>query len=418
MVSTVVQLGGVLVLAGLFVLLRQFVLRRAYFSAWTSAWLALTLALSAVVLRYNVLPGLGDVSEQSVTVRLAYHIYQAAKLAAFVWFVDGTRTYVMGRRGLARSPFVWAGVLLYATASVAVSRDQAAVVVWQAPLAAIALGYCAAALLRLPMPRRSAGTISSGSAFAFLAVLWTIYAVVFGLSAFQATLPTVAALIITANPYFDLVGCIALGYGMILVLMEDSKREVDDAQGALRAAHDGLRRAALYDPLTGVMNRSAFTEGLGLDMARASYGTVVLLDLDNLKQVNDEYGHGGGDMLLRACADTLRIALRQTDRLYRWGGDEFLLVLPMARAADVQRRFEQVILDADPLQPGGEGTEVRLAASVGAADFASYDDLRSAIDRADSLMYRQKHARKRATAEATGRVLTPTTPPGAPVIGR
>lgn len=418
MVSTVVQLGGVLVLAGLFVLLRQFVLRRAYFSAWTSAWLALTLALSAVVLRFNVLPGLGEVSEQSISVRIAYHVYQAAKLAAFAWFVDGTRTYVMGRRGLARSPLLWAGVLLYSVASVVVSRDQAGVVVWQAPLAAVALGYCALALLRLPLPRRSAGTISSGFGFAFLAVLWTTYAFVFGLSAFQVALPRLAAFVIAANPYFDLLGSIALGYGMILVLMEDSKREVDDAQGALRAAHDGLRRAALYDPLTGVMNRSAFTEGLGLDMARASYGTVVLLDLDNLKEVNDEYGHAGGDMLLRACADTLRLALRQTDRLYRWGGDEFLLVLPMARAADVQPRFEQVIVNAGPLHPGGESSVVRLAASVGAADFASYDDLRSAIDRADTLMYRQKHERKRAVAAPAAAMLTPPTPPGIPVVGR
>ncbi len=413
MVSTIVQLGGVLVLAGLFVLLRRFVLRRAYFSAWTSAWLALTAALTAIVARHNVLPAMagGAVADGDISVRIVYYVYQLAKLATFAWFVDGTRTYVAGRRGLGRSRVLWTGVLLYAIASVTLSKDQAMVVVWQAPLAVAALGYCAVQLLNLPRLRRSAGTIASGCGFAFLAALWTVYAVVFGLYAFRpGETPTVAWFIITANPYLDLVGSIALGYGMILVLMEDSKREVDDAQAALRAAHDGLRRAALYDPLTGIMNRSAFTEGLGLDMARASHGTVVLLDLDNLKEVNDEYGHAAGDMLLRACSDTLRAALRQTDRLYRWGGDEFLLVLPMARASDVQHRFEQVIVEAVPLHPGGKDKPVHLAASVGAADFASYDDLRSAIDRADSLMYRQKHERKRAVAAAGGRPATPVGP--------
>lgn len=418
MVSTVVQLGGVLVLAGLFVLLRRFVLRRAYFSAWTSAWLALIAALSAIVVRHDLLPliAAGPVTERDYDVRAIYYAYQLAKLAAFAFFVDGIRIYVVGRRGFGRSTVLWVGVLLYAAISVTLAPDQAGVVALQAPVAVAAFGFCALQLLTLPLPRRSAGTASSGLSFGFLAVLWAVYGVVFGIEAFRDDpLPRLAGYVIAANPYLDLLGSIALGYGMILMLMEDSKREVDDAQAALRAAHDGLRRAALYDPLTGVMNRSAFTEGLGLDMARASYGTVILLDLDNLKQVNDEYGHGGGDMLLRGCAEALRAALRQTDRLYRWGGDEFLLVLPMARAADVQRRFEQVITDAEALHPGGEGTTVRLAASVGAADFASYDDLRSAIDRADSLMYRQKHARKRAAADQAGRQTTPVV---APLVGR
>ncbi|MBA3889155.1 MAG: hypothetical protein H0X64_01355, partial [Gemmatimonadaceae bacterium] len=134
--STIVQLGGVLVLAGLFVLLRRFVLRRAYFSAWTSAWLALTAALTAIVARHNVLPAMagGAVADGDISVRIVYYVYQLAKLATFAWFVDGTRTYVAGRRGLGRSRVLWTGVLLYAIASVTLSKDQAMVVVWQAPL--------------------------------------------------------------------------------------------------------------------------------------------------------------------------------------------------------------------------------------------------------------------------------------------
>ena len=426
MVSTIVQFGGVMVLAGLFFLLRQFVLRRAYFSAWTTAWIALTTALTAVMVRYNVLPrvadgiGAGAVTEGDVAVRVLYYMYQLAKLAAFVGFVDGVRMYVIGRRGLGRAMVTWAAVVVYAAVSVTLAPDQARVVVWQAPIAVAAFGYCAWQLLTLPRPRRSAGAFASGAAFGFLSLLWAVYAVAFSLYSFrQGTAPAFAGAIITVNPYLDLVGSIALGYGMILVLMEDSKREVDDAHAALRAAHDGLRRAALYDPLTGVMNRSAFTEGLGLDMARASYGTVVLLDLDNLKEVNDGHGHAGGDMLLRGCAEALRKALRPTDRLYRWGGDEFLLVLPMARAADVQQRFEQVIVDAAPVRPGDEETLVKVAASVGAADYTSYDDLRAAIDRADTLMYRQKHARKRSPGERSVAATAPaTTPASGPVARR
>ena len=413
--TTIVQLGGVMVLAGLFVLLRQFMLRRAYFFTWTTAWMALSAALSAVVVRYVVLPTLaGDrVPEDDPAVRAVYYVYQLAKLATLVWLVDGTRTFTVGRRGLAESAGVWTAVAAYALVSVTLSPSNASVVLWQTPIAVVAFGYCAWRLLSLPGPRRSSGTLGSGLAFSYLAGLWAVYALVFGMYLVSAELlPPLAAFIIEINPILDLIGSIALGYGMILILMEDSKREVDDAQAALRAAHDELRRAALYDPLTGVMNRSAYTEGLGLDMARASFGTVVLLDLDNLKEVNDVFGHAGGDMLLRACADTLRTALRPTDRVYRWGGDEFLLVLPSARAADVQSRFERVIGEAAPLSPDGVSS-VRLAASVGAADYASYDDLRSAIDRADSLMYRQKHQRKRAAGAAGGPIPTPALPSAA-----
>lgn len=412
MVSTIVQLGGVLVLAGLFVLLRRFVLRRrAYFVSWTWGWLALSGALAAVVLRFNVLP-LWDagINEVDLRARFVYFLYQIAKLAAFAMFVDGTRVYTTGARGFGRSGRTWSLVAIYATASALFSSGQGQMIVWQTPVAVATFGVCAWWLLSMPSVRRTGGSLATGSAFLFLAALWAVYALVFGIAAFgNGPAPALVQLVIDANPYLDLLGNIGLGYGMIVVLMEDAKREVDDAQTALRVAHDQLRRAALYDPLTGVMNRSAFTEGLGLDMARASFGTVVLLDLDNLKEVNDEYGHAGGDLLLRATADALRGALRQTDRLYRWGGDEFLLLLPSARAIDVQDRIERTIAAAAPISPGGGVATVQLEASVGAADYASYDDLRSAIDRADTAMYRQKHERKRRLAASGSPV--PQTPP-------
>lgn len=385
-----------MVLGGLFLLLRKFMLRRSYFFTWTTAWMSLAAALCAIVVRYDVLPR--SVADGHVSVQIVYFVYLLAKLATMAWLVEGTRLFAVGRRGFA-SGYTWVVAVAYTTLVVLVHGSQVGVVLWQVPVAVAGFSYCAWRLLSLPAVRQTSGTSASGLAFVYLAALWTVYGVAFGIEAgVEETVPLFASFIIDINPLLDLVGSIALGYGMILILMEDAKREVDDAQSALRAAHDDLRRAALYDPLTGVMNRSAFTEGLGLDMARASFGTVVLLDLDNLKRVNDEFGHAGGDILLRACADALRNALRPTDRVYRWGGDEFLLVLPSARAVDVQARFERVIAEAAPLSPDNGVSTVHLAASIGASDFASYDDLRSAINRADTLMYRQKHERKRAAA--------------------
>jgi diguanylate cyclase (GGDEF)-like protein len=176
--------------------------------------------------------------------------------------------------------------------------------------------------------------------------------------------------------------------------MEDAKREVDDAQNELRIKHDQLRRAALYDPLTESMNRRAFEEGVGLEMARGTFGTVVIADVDNLKAVNDAYGHAEGDRLLRQCADLLRVALRPYDKLYRWGGDEFLLVLPSARGSDVELRLMAVLDSAEPLVMGEKGAKVTLAVSLGTADYTSAESIEESIRLADQAMYRQKNARK------------------------
>ena len=76
-----------------------------------------------------------------------------------------------------------------------------------------------------------------------------------------------------------------------------------------------------------LVGASGPSEGVGQEMVRAGFGTAVLADLDNLKVVNDRHGHPIGDKLIRRAADVLRSTLRPYDKLYRWGGDEFLLLL-------------------------------------------------------------------------------------------
>ena len=113
--------------------------------------------------------------------------------------------------------------------------------------------------------------------------------------------------IVIHNGYCDALLQMLLGSGMVVMLMEDAKREADDARAELAVAHDKLRRDALYDSLTDSLNRRAFAEGVGLEMARATFGAVVVLDMDNLKQVNDSAGHACGDELLQHLAGTLRV---------------------------------------------------------------------------------------------------------------
>jgi diguanylate cyclase (GGDEF)-like protein len=163
--------------------------------------------------------------------------------------------------------------------------------------------------------------------------------------------------------------------------------------GTQRRQLDDERRASRADSLTGAANSRAFYETAAAEIARARrYGhalTVVYIDLDNFKGVNDRLGHHGGDRLLRRVSDALRGAVREVDTVARMGGDEFAVLLPETgpegAAAAVQK------LAAVAAQPA-EGVGL-VTASLGGVTFCTPpprpEDL---IDRADAMMYEAKRA--------------------------
>jgi diguanylate cyclase (GGDEF)-like protein len=395
-IGVVVQLVGELLLVLLFMLLRRYVLRRGYFAAWTAAWACGATAILALCVRYILMPQLAPtpIDDGSGVVRALYLVYQVGKLSSFALFVFGTAMYVTGMRLLGSRYLVFGFAVVYAIVSlVGSSGSLNELVIWQAPVAVVSLGACAGLLFTLPRSRRTLGSVAAAGSFAGLAALWLSYGVAFGIAASGRVLTGWAEAIVGFNTYFDLLFNIALGFAMVVLLMEDARREVDDAQAELRVQHDQLRRAALYDTLTDSLNRRAFAQGVGLDMARGTFGTVVIADLDNLKAVNDSFGHAAGDSLLRQCADLMRSTLRPYDKLYRWGGDEFLLVIPSARGTDVEKRLREILGRAEPIDVA-HGETVRLEVSLGTADYTSAEGLEESIGLADEAMYRQKHTRK------------------------
>jgi diguanylate cyclase (GGDEF)-like protein len=392
-----VQLGGCILLAGLFLVLRRQSAGRIYFRYWSAAWVVLAVAIGALVLRYQFVPHADRISlsDDSLEVRLLYLIYQSAKLLYVALLFAGTASFVSGVQ--LRGFLVYATILAiaYGAMSVIVATSLGHIALLQSAVIVLAFGACASMLLRIRRSRRSVGSMVSAGAYTAMATLWIAYALGFGWRYLTtAELPAVFSFVLMLNSYLDLVLQMLLGYGMVVMLLEDAKREVDAAHAELEVAHDELRRATHYDALTGALNRRAFQEGVGLDVARASFGSVAVIDLDNLKAVNDRFGHTAGDQLIRHLVAVLRDELRPTDRLYRWGGDEFLLVVPGVKAADAADRLERAIQAARPLLSTAAPEPVPVLASVGAAGFGGAEDLHSAIERADAEMYRRKQRRK------------------------
>lgn len=158
---------------------------------------------------------------------------------------------------------------------------------------------------------------------------------------------------------------------------------------------DSTREHALSDPLTGAANRRGWDEAVTRARDHVAAGgtvTVVTVDLDDLKQVNDTHGHGAGDELIIECAQALRRSVRgQPDVIARLGGDEFALLLrgheidPIEISDRVRTSLERT------LTPRG----LPLRTSVGAATCAPRGSIDDAVRRADANMYRDKRARRR-----------------------
>jgi two-component system cell cycle response regulator len=156
------------------------------------------------------------------------------------------------------------------------------------------------------------------------------------------------------------------------------------------------QRLATTDGLTGLINRRAFVQELKREIDRASRTgsptSLLLLDLDHFKTINDTHGHGAGDAVLVAVAKTLQKESRAYDLVGRWGGEEFIVALPSTgedRALIVAERLREAI--AKLKVTSHDGTAVTLSASIGAAQLApNAESLDQLVDRADRAMYRAK----------------------------
>ncbi len=194
-----------------------------------------------------------------------------------------------------------------------------------------------------------------------------------------------------------------LGFLSVTRDKQFSNSEINLLEKYICTLHYPLRNAILYqqavnaaskDPLTGIGNRGAMNTSLHREIELAqrhnrSLG-LIMLDVDHFKVINDTYGHSAGDKLLQSLAQCTEKCARISDMIYRYGGEEFIIVLPETDSAGVLRLAKRIRRRVEKLETTiGEQT-VRITISIGMTTMSQADDENSLFARADEALYRAK----------------------------
>ena len=174
--------------------------------------------------------------------------------------------------------------------------------------------------------------------------------------------------------------------------IDQANQERDENAIALRESEKRYRELSIVDDLTQLFNSRYFYHQLKGEIDRANRYeqslTLLLLDLDNFKAFNDAYGHVEGDQVLLRLGQVIKRCLRQTDSAYRYGGEEFTIILPMTARADGAVTAERIRMEfRKEIFVPVSGEEVHMTVSIGIAQYQPGEEMKVFVHRVDQLMY-------------------------------
>lgn len=200
--------------------------------------------------------------------------------------------------------------------------------------------------------------------------------------------------------HFGYAALVLSGVSVLSIRMGELRDRLRAQKSELEQAMTQIMAFATRDELTGLTNRRHMAQLMGAEQARQFSGStmiVVLIDVDHFKRINDSYGHSAGDAVLRQFAQISQQVLRAADVLARWGGEEFLVMLPATTPAQALRcihrmRAALAITSFDSIAPG-----LKITFSAGISACGLGDKLEAAIEEADQAMYRAKNLGRNQT---------------------
>lgn len=377
----IIQLIGIILMATLSIFLIKS-LKSLALKYWTAAWCALATALFALTLAFQF-----PLLAKSPTVFYFFGEY------VFCFFlIAGCQNYATGKRLPASNlkaliPFALLSLVLSLS-----SGDINKVFSIHTMVMSVAFWFAFLALKDVrPTGKNNYGWYIMRTALLMLAVSFLNYTFIFTL--YQLSFAYAPAWLLAYNSIIDLVMEILLGFGMVIVLLEQVRHDLESANRQLKEAHAKLEEAAHTDPLTTAFNRHAFY-GFLKKREEVVSGCVGVFDIDNLKPINDRYGHFAGDMAIRAVVRSIRLLIRAEDLIFRWGGDEFFVIMISMNSQMAGERMSELRALLENIKIDGLTKRLTVGVSYGFADFTGVEELEKAVKNADEQMYRAKQENK------------------------
>jgi diguanylate cyclase len=387
-VGLAIQCVGILLITLLSMFMRS-TIRSNALTYWTAAWASLSLSLISLFAAFR----LGS------THTIFYSCYFFGEYLFGLFFVAGCRSQVTSASLNRKHSYFLIPAIVVSLALPYVSRDFNDLFMIHAAILSVLFMISFFTLRQARGEQTGPGILVMSVALLLMTINFLHYVPAFGARKgfFGITVPSNY---FRYTSLFDLLFELLLGFGTVMVLMESVRREVELANQKLTDARDQLELLVQMDPLTEALNRHAFHSLLrrpenGQENTATS-GSVAVLDIDNLKPINDTLGHTVGDKAIRAVARAMRSLVRADDMLFRWGGDEFLVLMFKLPQPDASRRIAKLNKILDENCERWIGESVKVTVSFGVAGFTSLTDLGQAIEQADKAMYAQRNQIRRS----------------------
>ena len=373
-----VQAAGTILLFVVFLLLyRKF--RRPAFLDWIASWgfFLVSIGVEGVLQQ----PGAADDSR-----KVPYFLLNLALLAHVFFLLRGVSRFRRERSASKPAEMLWIlpilGVAWWFSGTNApdtyISFIRAA-------------AYVVTAVAFARTPGSAGGRVLLSSSF----FLWAVERAVFGWAQLYygtAGMPKPYAY----GQFFEMFLEMTVGVGIIILLFEASQDELQREMARLVESDTQVKEMGIRDRLTGLYNRHYFNDVIRRELATSRrHGTaisVLLIDVDRFKQINDIRGHQVGDEVLQFVANFLTACVRESDLVFRWGGDEFLVLLTQADEASAAHKAEELSRSL-PHIPGAEHLQPTL--SVGWATHRPKAEFPRTLAEADARMYERKLSRKK-----------------------